>query len=162
MFFAAPTERHAALARVPELQDLAQKGEDALTADLASRFAKEKITHWADRFAGTSVGIVPLGSLHGTREDGLQLESAGGVDIKRATYRAVRHDTHPMGRWVDLAAPNAVRPAHAEITIPGPAPKYGAQSRSILARLGYSERDIEGMIAQGIAAEAWSEKYLPE
>ena len=162
MFFAAPTARHAALERVPDLQDLAQSDEVELTVLLAGRFATQKIAHWADRFAGTTVGIVALGSLHGTREGGLQLESAGDVDIKRATYRAVRHDTHPMGRWVDLAAPNAVRPAHAKISIPGPAPKYGAQSRRILARLGYWESDIDSMIAQGVAAEAWSEKYLPE
>ena len=67
-----------------------------------------------------------------------------------------------MGRWVDLAAPNAVRPARAPITIPGPAPKYGAQTRSILSQLGYSPEDIEHMIAHAIAAEGWSDKYLPE
>jgi crotonobetainyl-CoA:carnitine CoA-transferase CaiB-like acyl-CoA transferase len=67
-----------------------------------------------------------------------------------------------MGRWVDLAAPNAVRPVESHITIPGPAPKYGSETRAILRSLGYTSEDIDSMIAQGIASEAWSEKYLPE
>ncbi len=162
MFFAAPTERQSALARVPELKDLVEVDEDGLTEAFAARFAKQPIAYWAESFAGTSVGVVPLGSLMGTREEGLQLESSGGIDIKGATYRAVRHDTHPMGRWVDLAAPNAVRPTRTHIVIPGPAPKYGSETRAILKRLGYTSEDIDSMIAQGIASEAWSEKYLPE
>lgn len=162
MFFAAPTKRQSALARVPELKDLVEVNEDGLTEALAARFAKEPIAYWAESFAGTSVGVVPLGSLMGTREQGLQLESTGKIDIKGATYRAVRHDTHPMGRWVDLAAPNAVRPDRGRITIPKPAPKYGSDTREILQRLGYSSEDIDTMIAEGVASEAWSEKYLPE
>ncbi|WP_433989493.1 CoA-transferase/lyase DddD (plasmid) [Pseudoseohaeicola sp. NH-UV-7] len=162
MFFAAPTERQSALARVPELKDLVEVDDDGLTEALAARFAKAPIAYWAESFAGTSVGVVPLGSLMGTREEGLQLESSGEIDIKGATYRTVRHDTHPMGRWVDLAAPNAVRPARTPITIPGPAPKYGSETRAILKRLGYTSEDINTKIAQGIASEAWSEKYLPE
>lgn len=162
MFFAAPTERQSALARVPELKDLVEMDQDGLTDALAARFAKASIAYWAESFAGTSVGVVPLGSLMGTRKESLELESLGEIDIKGATYRAVRHDTHPMGRWVDLAAPNAIRPAQAHITIPGPAPKYGSETRAILNRLGYTSEDIDTMIAQGIASEAWSEKYLPE
>lgn len=41
-------------------------------------------------------------------------------------------------------------------------PKYGAQTRPILKRLGYTEKAIEQMLANGIASESWSEKYLPE
>lgn len=163
MFFAAPTERAAALARVPELADLAATEADAeLTAALSRRFATRPIADWAAAFAGGSAGIVPLGSLHATREASLQVESAGAPDIRHATYRAVRHDRHPMGRWVDLVAPNAVRPEKAPITLPGPAPKYGAQTRQVLAGVGYTSDEIDAMIAGGVAAESWSTRYLPE
>ena len=84
------------------------------------------------------------------------------IDISRATFRAVRHDRHPMGRWVDLAAPNAVRPGRARITIPFPARKYGADTRPVLARLGYDEATIDRLIADRVAATSWSEKFLPE
>jgi crotonobetainyl-CoA:carnitine CoA-transferase CaiB-like acyl-CoA transferase len=161
MFFAAPTERDTALARVPELSDLAGSAAD-IEAALSSRFAQRPAAHWARAFAGSSAGVTPLGSLHGTRDAGLQLESEGAIDIRKATFRAVRHDRHPMGRWVDLVAPNAVRPGKAKITIPGPAPKYGQQTREILAGLGYGEDEIQSMIDTSAAAESWSDKYLPE
>ena len=67
-----------------------------------------------------------------------------------------------MGRWVDLVAPNAVRPDRATITIPGHAPKPGAQTRAILSRSALTEAEIAAMIADGTAADAWCDKYLPE
>ena len=162
MFFAAPSEQRNALAMATELADLTDLDEADLHDALAERFSKRTVADWAQAFAGTSVGVVPLGSLHRTRDEGLQLESGGGIDISTATFRTVRHDRHSMGRWVDLVAPNAVRPAKAMIRIPGPAPKYGADTRAVLARLGYSNGDIQNMIDNGDAAESWSERYLPE
>lgn len=162
MFFAAPTERDAALRREPSLSDLAGKGDTDLEDALAERFAQKPVADWVHAFADSSVGITPLGSLHGTRDAGLQRESDGEIDISKATFCAVRHDQHPMGRWVDLVAPNAVRPEKAAITIPGPAPKYGKDTRELLARLGYAENEIQRMIESGAAAESWSDKYLPE
>ena len=161
MFFAAPTERETALTRVPELSDLVGRDTD-LEAALSERFAQKPVVDWVRAFAGSSAGVTQLGSLHDTRDGGLQRESEGAIDISKETFRAVRHDRHPMGRWVDLVAPNAVRPSQAEITIPGPAPKYGQNTRAILARLGYGDAEIQDMIDAGAAAESWSDKYLPE
>ncbi len=162
MFFAAPTERRDALRHVPELEDLAAIPETDLANALAERFSQHPVAHWASRLAGRSAAVVPLGSLQANRDQSLQLESAGAIDIRKSTYRAIRHDRHPMGRWVDLAAPNAVRPRFAPIVIPGHAPKYGAETRAILAHIGYSDDDIDAMIASGDAAESWSVRYLPE
>ncbi len=161
-FFAAPSEGARCLARVPELADLAAMSGDGLTDKLAERFALQPIAHWQQRFRQGSVGLVALGSLSANRDASLQHESQGPADIRQATYRAIRHDAHPMGRWVDLVAPNAVRPMNAAITIPGHAPKPGAQTRTILARLGVSEAEIDAMIQAGAAGEGWSERYLPE
>lgn len=162
MFFAAPTERKAALSQVPDVADLVGKDDTELEAALAERFAQKPVADWMHALDGGSVGITPLGSLHDTRDAGLQFESDGRIDISKATFRAVRHDQHPMGRWVDLVAPNAVRPEKAGITIPGPAPKYGQDTREILARLGYTNEEIGHMIESSAAAESWSDKYLPE
>ncbi|MEM9140948.1 MAG: hypothetical protein AAGB15_14070 [Pseudomonadota bacterium] len=104
---------------------------------------------------------MPLASLHETRDGALEVESAGPPDISRATFRAIRHDRHPMGRWCDLIAPNAVRSQSSAITIPGPAPKYGQHTRAILAELGLREDETDDMIENGIAAERWSDRYLP-
>lgn len=162
MFVAAPTERAAALTRVPELADLAGVADGGLAEALADRFATYPIAHWQARFAGGSAAVVPLGSLSVNRDANLHLESHGPADIRQATYRAIRHDRHPMGRWVDLVAPNAVRPDRAAITIPGHAPKPGAQTRAILLRIGLTGAEITAMIDEGTAADGWSDKYLPE
>lgn len=162
MFFAAPAEREQALGKIRELADLPTSNEDDLTELLSEEFSQKPINFWAEAFAGGSSTVVPLGSLHETRNAALQLESQDSIDLSRATFRAIRHDRHPMGRWVDLVAPNAVRADNTTITIPGPAPKYGSHTRSVLARLGYDPETIEHLISSGIAAEAWSSKYLPE
>lgn len=162
MFLAAPTEGRACLERVPELADLVDVGLDDLAAELARRLATKPIAHWQERFKTGSAAIVPLGSLGANCNAALQAESAGDIDLREATYRVIRHDKHPMGRWVDLVAPNAVRPDRAPVIIPGPAPKPGSQTRAILARLGYDRNEIEAMLASGAAGEGWSVKYLPE
>ncbi|MCG7521437.1 CoA transferase [Ruegeria sp. Ofav3-42] len=161
MFFAAPTERQAVLAKVPDLADLADKATDDLHGDLAERFRLKPLSYWRQAFGGAST-VVPLASLLETRDKALQLESAGDVDITQDTFRVIRHDEHPMGRWCDLVAPNAVRPTTGRITIPGPKPKYGAQTAEILAKLGYDTAQIQRMIERGAAGTEWSEKYLPE
>lgn len=162
MFFAAPTQREEALLLVPELAELADTPETELTAALMERFATQPASHWADAFSGSSTAIMPLGSLHNTRDAALQLESAGELDLSRSTFSTIRHDLHPMGRWCDLVAPNAVRPSQSKITIPGPMPRYGADTPRILSDLGLSKGQVETMIQNGTAGESWYEHYLPE
>ena len=95
------------------------------------------------------------------REAHLARESEGEPDLSDATFAFIRHDRHPLGRPVDLVAPNAIRPRRAGLTVPGPAPKYGAQSREILAEIGYGADEIDALIAEDVVAESWSEDYLP-
>ena len=162
MFFAAPVHGRDSLRAVPALADLANLPEGRLREALANRFHHETTAHWTKTFRGSSATVIGLRSLHDTRDNALQFESAGEIDLRQSTYRAIRHDRHPMGRWIDLVAPNAVRPAHAKICIPGPMPKYGVDTREILQSLGMSASEIDCMIANGSAGEKWSEKYLPE
>ena len=162
MFFAAPTLQRTSLTHAADLRDLLDAEDSDLEEALEARFSMRPIKHWANCFSGTSAAIVPLGSLHATRDAALKKESEGNIDIRNGTFCAVRHDKHPMGRWVDLVAPNAVRPRQARIVFPGPAPKYGAHTRDILGELGYCNTEIDTMITNGSAGETWSEKYLPE
>lgn len=162
MLFAAPTDGAEALHAVPELADLAGLSGATLTAALGERFATRPASAWAEALRGTSSTVMPLGSLHATREAALHHESSGPADLKNGTFCVIRHDTHPMGRWVDLVAPNAVRPARAAIRIPGPMPKYGEDTRHILARIGFAPNEIDAMISAAVAGETWSKRYLPE
>ena len=161
-FFAAPKEGRAALAALPELRDLASLSEETLHEALAARFKTRPFAHWQVAFFGGSSTVVRLASLLETRDAARQMESEGEIDIRQATFRVIRHDRHPMGRWCDLVAPNAVRSQSSHIRIPGPAPKYGQHSREILREIGYNDDAIEVMIDSGATALGWSEKYLPE
>lgn len=162
LFFAAPSLGAHALTLVPRLADLAGLPDDEVEIALTLRFRQLPAQEWARAFNASSAAAIHLGSLQSTRDEALQLESKGDIDISQATFRAIRHDRHPMKRWCDLVAPNAVRPQFSKITIPGPAPKYGSNTRTVLGRLGFAPEQIEAMIAAGDASEGWSEKYLPE
>ena len=41
-------------------------------------------------------------------------------------------------------------------------PKPGTHSREILADFGFSAGEIDEMIADGLVAEEWCSRYLPE
>ena len=126
------------------------------------RVAERPLEFWAQALGGGSSCVVPLSSLGETRDAALQCESGGEIDRSRATFRTIRHDRHPMGRWVDLVAPNAVRPENARIRIPAPAPKYGRDTSRVLRRPGYGDDEIAILRKRRIVADRWSERYLPE
>jgi crotonobetainyl-CoA:carnitine CoA-transferase CaiB-like acyl-CoA transferase len=142
LFFAAPTERAAALARVPELADLAGQAEEGLAAALADRFAHPSHRALAGALCTGSAAVVPLGRSRPIAMPPCTLKATALPTSATPPFAAIRHDRHPMGRWVDLVAPNAVRPDRATITIPGHAPKPGAQTRAILSRIGLTEAEI--------------------
>lgn len=161
-FFAAPTDRFDALRRAPDLSQFNAQADAELEDALECAFREKPVRYWQKHLAYGATAIMPLGSLLQTLEDTLVCESVSEPDVRAGTFCAVRHDCHPMGRWTDLAAPNAVRPHAAKITLPGPAPKYGAQTREVLARVGYSTSEINALLACNAAAESWADKYLPE
>jgi len=161
-FFAAPKERSDALSRVSDLADLASVPEEQLHKVLSERFKRRQFAHWQAAFQGQSSAVVRLASLLDTRDASRQRESSGNIDISQATFRVIRHDQHPMRRWCDLVAPNAVRSQSSKIAIPGPMPKYGEHTREILQDIGYDIVTIEAMLKSGVAGSSWSEKYLPE
>lgn len=161
-FLAAPKEQFQALGHAPEFVDIENLSEQELEVTLERVFNEKPVSYWHAQLARRSTAVMPLGSLLQTLDDNLVQESASEPDLFGATFCAVRHDRHPMHRWTDLAAPNAVRPRLAQITIPGPAPKYGAHTRDVLAKVGFSYAEIDQLLANRSAAESWSDRYLPE
>ena len=162
VFLASPTEGKMQLSNLPEFADINDIVEESLIDELSNRFSKLTYDYLSSAFNGTSSAIIPLGSLHKTRDDALKLESEDKINLEQGTFCVVRHDTHPMGRWVDLVAPNSVRSKNSKIKIPSPAPKYGADTREILKQLGYNSEQINEMITAKIVGLKWSDNYLPE
>ena len=157
-FLALKPDRLSALGSLPELSDLPTDSEAELEAHLAARFAAKPVAYWAESLRALDLGAQPTDTMAQVRDDHLVAEP----DIWQSTMAFLRHDDHPCGRRVDLVAPNAIRAADAPIRVPPPAPKYGAHSRQILDELGYGPVEIDALIAAGVAAERWSDDYLPD
>lgn len=161
-FLAIEQQALAKLAQLPGMEAVSGLDGSELQQVMSDCFRRQNLVHWANLLQGIDAGFAPLATLQALREDNLQIESEGSPDLCDSTYSFVRHDQHPSGRSVDIVAPNAIRPRLARITIPLPAPKYGSDSRTLLAELGYSTEKIEDLIYRGVVAERWSEDYLPE
>jgi len=161
-FLAAPEGRRGDLGAIPELASVGTVPDGELESFLMDCFRTRPLAYWVEKLESLDIGARPMNTLAATREKNLTRESEGFVDLSGPTAAFIRHDRHPCGRWVDLVAPNAIRPERARIDIPAPAPKYGAESREILAGLGYGGAEIDAMIEAGVASESWCDVYLPE
>ena len=162
-FFLAIEQRDLPkLTKLPGLKTIPGLGDSELQKVLTECFRRKNLSHWASLLQRIDAGFTPLATLQALREQNLQVESEGLPDLSNNTFCFVRHDQHPGGRFVDIVAPNAIRPSSSRITIPTPAPKYGNDSRVLLAELGYSADEIRTLIRQGVVSESWSEDYLPE
>ncbi len=161
-FLAGRDNRAADLAAIEGLERTADLSGDALEAELSACFAEAGMAHWLSVLRKADFGGHPLDQMHAVRARHLVPESRGEADLVGATFSFIRHDRHPSGRWVDLAAPNAIRPQEAAIVVPGPMPKPGTHSRACLSALGFTEEEIEAMRAAGVVGESWSARYLPE
>ncbi len=161
-FLAAKEERLADLAALEGLESAAGLSGALLEARLEEVFATRPLADWLARLLAADFGAQRLDKMHAVCQANLTRESVGEPDLAGPTFAFVRHDRHPGGRWVDLVAPNAIRPREARIRMPGPAPKPGAQSREILREMGLGEDEIDALVADGLVAEAWCDKYLPE
>ena len=162
LFLAAPDEQNDLLRRCTEFGALQGMPEDRLVCAIGQIIMEHPLSFWQSKLNQGSTTVVPLASLQETRDAALQYESDGKIDVRLKTFRAIRHDRHPMGRWVDLVAPNAVRSQKAPIAIPGPMPKYGQHSEPIMQDWGYDEPSIKSLIESGIVGKEWSNRYLPE
>ncbi|PJG50649.1 hypothetical protein CVM73_35250 [Bradyrhizobium forestalis] len=72
-----------------------------------------------------------------------------------------RDEHHPSGHPVELIGRCAVRCARAGITSSTAPPNPAADTRSVLAELGYSEQTVRDMFDSQEVSESWATEYLP-
>lgn len=161
-FMAAKRSQQARLAAIGELRQGAALDLPDLDRFLSDAFIKKPHRYWVDALLGQDIGAQPLGEMQRIRQAFIRYRENDQYEMGRQTFEFIRHPNHPSGHCVDLVAPNAVRATNSRITVPDPAPKYGAQSRQILHELEYSDRAIDALVANGVVGLGWSEDYLPK
>lgn len=145
-------------------QDVDLENLPLLENHLEELFSTQTVAHWQGVFAAADIACQPLLSMGQWREKHLMSADGVGKAVNLAgpsSVAFVSYADHPCGYRVDLIAPNAIRPADAEVILPTSMPKYGADTYRLLTELNFTESEIAEMLAQGAAATHWSTNYLP-
>ena len=159
LFLAVSPDNFDALARVTGIEDITSTSPEHQTRLLSEAFSGATTGHWCAQLKPLDVCAVPLGSLETLRARfTFPADSSGPAGV---TYRFIQHTDHPCERDITLVDWAGVRPAVAPLVTGSPAPKYGAQTRTILAELGYPADVIERLFADGTVSESWSKDYMP-
>jgi crotonobetainyl-CoA:carnitine CoA-transferase CaiB-like acyl-CoA transferase len=144
----------AATARL--LGDLGAPTPPQLEVLLTRLFKTQPVGFWREQLRDLGVAVQPLNSLSGMRVASLADPAAP------RTVRFVRDTAHPLGRAVEHIDPTAIRPMHATIVPVSAAPKYGADTRTVLRELGYTAQEIADLAAAQVISDSWSDDYLPD
>ena len=153
------------LARLPAFADVNFTAPDSeLSEHLAAVLRRQPIDHWHQVIDGVGAfAIQRIEDVADLKTTNTVDESAGPVPLGERPLLFVRHDDHPCGRWVDIAAPNAIRFDRSTVRMPSPAPRYGEHTHQVLTSLGYSDSDISTLTDLGIVTDRWTpdRTYLP-
>jgi len=124
-------------------------------------FKTESIEYWSNIFNTIDVAAVKLGSLTSLRENN-SYDAFDKAYYDKPTYQFITYKNHPCGKKVIIAAPSAIRPKNAKISVMHPTEKYGTSTISILKQFGYSDKEINSMIEDKVVSISWSKDYMPE
>jgi len=110
--------------------------------------------HEADIAAAERLSIATI-------RDGNTRRADGTVGVDRGSFAFSEYPDHPGGRCVTVVDHYAVRPTVATIKALPPAQVHGADTRSVLASLGHSDGDIDGLIERKVVALKWGDEFMP-
>ncbi|HXF65755.1 MAG TPA: CoA transferase [Burkholderiales bacterium] len=111
-------------------------------AFVAEQMATRTSAEWLRLLKEADIPVAPLNSVDDLIEDPHLLRTGFIVTTEHPTEGRLRAMTVP-GRWSETP-PGGLRPA----------PRLGEHSREILREAGYTEAEIEALIAQGVTAVA--------
>lgn len=92
---------------------------------------------------------------------GYSRQADGLPGTANGSYSFSVYEDHPSGHRITQLDPYAIRPRSARIRALPPAEKFGASTRKVLQRLGYSAEQIGRLLETGAISESWSAEYLP-
>ncbi|MEX6664800.1 CoA transferase [Pseudomonas sp. W2-17] len=115
---------------------------------------------WQTRFQDAGIAAAVPDNIDSLRQRySRPADNHPGTD--NGSYSFSVYANHPSGRCVTQLDPFAIRPRHAAIRSLAPAEKFGASTRSVIAKLDYSDIQIDALMACRAVGESWSQEYLP-
>jgi len=180
LFLAATARRCDALLAQPEFADSAtpspgpvpadspctghrvdpRSGDEALAARLEAGLRRRSTDEWVRRLTPLGVGVAAVSSYDDLVDSRLAAEDSGVRSAPAPVW--IRHERHPSGYVIDEVAQSGIRMRDAQVVEPSDPPKFGEDTREILAELGLSGERIEALLQAGIAGETWGRQYLPD
>lgn len=162
-FLGARWEDRTTLAGIDGLEGIDAVPDETLENWLVERFANRPADQWIAALRALDIGAHRTDTMAAVRAANLQSADNPALELHGNSLLFLRHAPHPSGRSIDLIAPMAIRFEGLPISVPEDQPQYGAQSRSELVRLGYSNTQIDELLAHGVIAERWGDgSYLPD
>jgi crotonobetainyl-CoA:carnitine CoA-transferase CaiB-like acyl-CoA transferase len=141
----------------------AQAADAELADALAARFIERPAGEWVRLLRQADIGAIEVKEFATFIEEHVATAPLSAETLVGSPWPLFqREKQHPSGHVVDEVAPTGIRPGQMPIQAPSPAPKFGAQTRKLLAELGYTRQEIAALLDSGVAAESWSEQYLPD
>ncbi|MBW9072004.1 CoA transferase [Agrobacterium deltaense] len=143
-----------------DFKGIASLPKDERDAFLSSIFAGDTSQSWLEKLQREGFGAVICDNIDALRSRySRQADGTNGVD--RGSYSFSIYADHPSGHVVTQLDPCAIRPSRSSIVSPPPAEKYGASTVKVLEEVGYTEKEIEKLLEDGVASQSWSTEYLP-
>jgi crotonobetainyl-CoA:carnitine CoA-transferase CaiB-like acyl-CoA transferase len=114
---------------------------DEVQGFVASHMATRSTAHWLSALEQADIPVTPMNTLEALLDD--PHHAATGF------FEQVEHPTEGRLRMMRVPAEYSRTPARAERL----APRLGEHSRSVLAEAGYTDAEIDALIAAGITRE---------
>ncbi len=144
--------------RVPGLQGIVATGD--IHTFLKVAFQQASSAEWMERFIAADIAAVQPLSIETLRQQyGRPANGQAGID--RGSFSFSVHADHPSGHCLTRVDHYAIRPVRSAIAAIPPTERHGHSTRHILASVGYSETQIDAMIARNIASLGWCAEHLP-
>lgn len=129
-------------------------------AFLSSALDTASAQTWQTRLQAANIAAaVPDNIVNLRRHNSRPCDGSPGID--NGSYSFSVYADHPSGRCVTQLDPFAIRPLHARIRALPAAEKFGASTHAVLREFGYSDAEIEMLMARHAVGDSWSEEYLP-
>ncbi|AEF53357.1 CoA transferase [Marinomonas posidonica] len=158
LFLDAKPEELDKINQIAELEGI--QASENIECFLSDAFVTQETEFWLEAFRQVDVACAEPLSIEYLRDNNSR-PADQTVGIDRGSYAFSVYADHPSGHCVTQIDQYAIRPAESTIKAATPTEKFGHSTKIVLADLGFSDEDIDKMLAKRIVATKWSNEFLP-